>query len=154
VDEETLMPSTYLSLHYHLIFGTKERQGLIADPWRERLHAYLGGTVRTVGGVPEAIGGTADHIHMLVGLRATHCLADVLREIKRSSSQWVHETLRLTEFAWQEGYGAFTVSASGIVAVKRYIVRQEEHHRKRTFQEEYVELLRRSGVEYDERHLW
>lgn len=108
------MPSTYLSLHYHLIFSTKERRRLIADSWRERLHAYLGGTARTLGGVPGAIGGTADHVHMLVGLRATHCLADVLREIKRSSSQWVHETLGVTEFSWQEGYGAFTVSASGI----------------------------------------
>ncbi|HYY15329.1 MAG TPA: transposase, partial [Gammaproteobacteria bacterium] len=101
-----------------------------------------------------AVGGTADHVHMLVGLRATHCLADVLREIKRPSSQWVHETLGVAEFAWQEGYGAFTVSASGIAAVKRYILRQEEHHRKKTFQEEYVAFLRRSGVEYDERYLW
>ena len=147
------MPSTYLSLHYHLIFSTKERRLLIADPWRGRLHAYLGGTVRTLDGVPQAVGGTADHVHMLVGLRATHCLADVLREIKRPSSQWVHETLGVAEFAWQEGYGAFTVSASGIAAVKRYILRQEEHHRKKTFQEEYVAFLRRGGVEYDERYL-
>ena len=148
------MPSTYLSLHYHLIFSTKERRLLIADPWRDRLHAYLGGTVHTLGGVPQAIGGTADHVHMLVGLRATRCLAEVLREIKRPSSQWVHETLGVAEFAWQEGYGAFTVSASGIAAVKRYILRQEEHHRKKTFQEEYVELLQRSGVEYDVQYLW
>jgi len=148
------MPSTYLSLHYHLIFSTKERRCLIADPWRGRLHAYLGGTVRTLDGVPEAIGGTADHVHMLVGLRALHCLADVLREIKRPSSQWVHETLGIAEFAWQEGYGAFTVSASDLAAVKQYILRQEEHHRKKTFQEEYVGFLQRSGVEYDERYLW
>ena len=148
------MPSTYLSLHYHLIFSTKERRLLIADPWRDRLHAYLGGTVHTLGGVPQAIGGTADHVHMLVGLRATRCLAEVLREIKRPSSQWVHETLGVAEFAWQEGYGAFTVSASGLAAVKRYILRQEEHHRKKTFQEEYVELLQRSGVEYDVQYLW
>jgi REP element-mobilizing transposase RayT len=148
------MSSTYLSLHYHLIFSTKERRQFIAASWRDRIHAYLGGTVRTLGGVPEAIGGTADHIHMLVGLRATHCLAEVLREIKRSSSQWVHETIGLDGFSWQEGYGAFTVSASGVASVKQYIFKQEEHHRKRTFQEEYVEFLRRSGVEYDERYLW
>jgi len=110
--------------------------------------------VRALGGVPEAVGGTADHTHMLVGLRATHCLADVLREIKRSSSQWVHETLGVAEFSWQDGYGAFTVSASSIGAVMRYILRQEEHHRKKTFQEEYVEILQKSGVEYDERYLW
>ena len=148
------MPSTYLSLHYHLIFSTKERRRFIAALWRGCLHAYLGGTVRTLDGVPEAIGGTADHVHMLVGLRAMHCLADVLREIKRPSSQWVHETLGIAEFAWQEGYGAFTVSASDLAAVKQYILRQEEHHRKKTFQEEYVGFLQRSGVEYDERYLW
>ena len=112
------MPSTYLSLHYHLIFSTKERRRLIAEPCRGRLYAYLGEIVRTLGGVPEAVGGTADHVHMLVGLRATHCLAEVLREIKRSSSQWVHETLGVAEFSWQDGYGAFTVSASGIGVVK------------------------------------
>jgi len=148
------MPSTYLSLHYHLIFSTKERRQLVGASWRDRIHAYLGGTVRTLGGVPEAVGGTADHVHLLVGLRATHCLADVLREIKRSSSLWVHETVGLAEFSWQEGYGAFTVSASNVASVKQYILKQEEHHRKRTFQEEYVEFLRRSGVEYDERYLW
>ncbi len=148
------MPSTYLSLHYHLIFSTKERRPSIIPLWRDRMHAYLGGAVRTLGGVPEVVGGTADHVHMLVGLRATHCLADVLREMKRSSSQWVHETINLAEFSWQEGYGAFTVSASRVIAVKQYILKQEEHHRKRTFQEEYVEFLQQSGVEYDERYLW
>jgi REP element-mobilizing transposase RayT len=152
--QETNMPSTYLSLHYHLIFSTKERYPFIVPSWRQRVHAYLGGAVRTLGGAPEVVGGTVDHVHMLIGLRATHCLADVLREIKRSSSQWVHETIGLTEFSWQEGYGAFTVSASNIATVRRYIAKQEEHHRKKTFQEEYIAFLRRSGVEYDERYLW
>ena len=148
------MPSTYLSLHYHLIFSTKERRCLIADPWRGRLHAYLGGTVRTLDGVPEAIGGTADHVHMLVGLRALHCLADVLREIKRPSSQWVHETLGIAEFAWQEGYGAFTVSESQIGPVRKYITSQEEHHHTRTFKEEFVEMLNRHGLKFDEKFIW
>ena len=148
------MPSTHLSLHYHLIFGTKNRQPLIADSWRERLHAYLGGAVRAIDGVPEAVGGTADHVHLLVGLRAAQRLADVLREIKHASSQWVHENVGANDFAWQEGYGAFTVSASKIEAVKKYIAQQEEHHRKSSFAEEYVTFLRESGVDYDERYLW
>ena len=148
------MPSTHLSLHYHLVFSTKEREPLIADQWRSRLHAYLGGAARTVSGVAEAIGGTHDHVHLLIRLRTTHCLADVLREIKHTSSQWVHETIGVKGFAWQEGYGAFTVSPSKTTAVSRYIARQEEHHRKRTFQEEYLEFLKESGVEYDERYLW
>ncbi len=115
---------------------------------------YLGGVVRNVEGVPEAIGGVADHVHLLVGLRATARLADVVRDVKAVSSRWVHEDAGDREFSWQEGYGAFTVSASQRDMVREYIARQEEHHRKRTFQEEYVELLKRSGVEYDDRYLW
>jgi putative transposase len=148
------MSSTHLSLHFHIVFGTKHQRALIRPEWRERFHAYLGGAARTLDAIPEAIGGVADHVHLLLGLRATHCLADVLRDIKRASSAWVHETISDREFAWQDGYGAFTVSASMVETVKSYIARQEEHHRKKTFQEEYVEMLRLSGVEYDERYLW
>ncbi len=148
------MPSTYTSLHYHLIFSTKNRHRLIADLWRERLHAYLGGSTRRSGGVAEAVGGTADHVHLLIGLSATHRLADVLREIKSASSEWVHQKLGVADFSWQEGYGAFTVSASMIPTVKRYIAQQEEHHRRRTFQEEYLAFLKQSGIDYDERYLW
>jgi len=106
------MPSTHLSLHYHVVFSTKDRTLCIATAWRERLHAYLGGVVRNVNGVPEAIGGIADHVHLLIGLRATACLADVVRDVKAVSSRWVHEEIGERTFAWQEGYGAFTVSAS------------------------------------------
>jgi putative transposase len=148
------MPSTHLSLHYHLIFSTKSRWGWIAGDWRDRLHAYLGGAVRACGGVAEIVGGVADHVHLLVGLLATHRLADVLREVKGSSSAWVHQEIGLRPFTWQEGYGAFTVSASQRAVVRRYIQRQEEHHRRRTFQDEYVAFLRQSGVEFDEKYLW
>jgi REP element-mobilizing transposase RayT len=148
------MPSTHLSLHYHLVFSTKDRAPTIISAWRERLHAYLGGVVRNLEGVPEAIGGVADHAHLLLGLRATACLADVVRDVKAVSSRWVHDEIMERAFAWQEGYGAFTVSASQREALREYIARQEEHHRKRTFQQEYVELLQRSGAEYDERYLW
>jgi putative transposase len=148
------MPSTHLSLHYHLVFSTKNRMPVIADGWRDRLHAYLGGVVRNAGGVPEAIGRVEDHVHLLVGLRATATLANVMRDVKAVSSRWVHEEIGVREFSWQEGYGAFTVSASQRDTVLEYIAKQEEHHRKRTFQEEYVELLKRSGLEYDERYLW
>jgi REP-associated tyrosine transposase len=92
-------------------------------------------------------------VHLLIGLRATHRLADVLRELKAVSSGWVYNEIGLRGFAWQEGYGAFTVSASQREALRRYIERQEDHHRTRTFREEYSELLQRSGVEFDERYL-
>ncbi len=148
------MPSTHLSLHYHIVFTTKDRTPAIAAAWRERLHAYLGGVARNVEAIPEAIGGVADHIHLLLGLRATACLADVVRDVKAVSSRWVHDEIGDRTFAWQEGYGAFTVSASQREAVRDYVARQEEHHRRQTFQEEYLALLRRSGVEFDERYLW
>jgi putative transposase len=148
------MPSTHISLHYHIVFSTKDRVPVIGSAWRERLHGYLGGIVRNVEGVPEAIGGVADHVHMLIGLRAKHCLADVVRDIKAVSSRWVHEVMSDEAFAWQEGYGAFTVGAPQRESVRDYIARQEEHHRLQTFQEEYLEFLKRSGVEYDERYLW
>lgn len=147
------MPSTHLSLHYHIVFGTKDRRSIIHPEWRDRLHAYLGGIVRRLDGVPQAIGGVADHGHLLIGLRATACLADVARDIKAISSRWVHDEIGDRAFSWQEGYGAFTVSASQLDAVRDYIARQEEHHRKMSFMDEYRELLRRSGVEFDERYL-
>jgi len=148
------MSSTHLSLHCHVVFGTKHQRPLIAAEWRPRLHAYMGGTIRTLEVIPEAVGGVADHVHLLIGIRATHRLADVMRDLKRASSAWVHETIKDKQFEWQDGYGAFSVSASLLERVKRYIANQEAHHRKRTFKEEYVELLKSSGVEYDERYLW
>lgn len=147
------MSSTHLSLHYHLVFGTKNREPTIAADWRGKLHAYLGGTVRGLGAIPDEIGGVADHVHLLIGTKATHRLSDLLREIKSESSRWVHEEIGVAGFAWQEGYGAFTVSASQREAVRQYLQTQEEHHRRGSFREEYLELLQRSGVTFDERFL-
>ena len=113
------MPSTHLSLHYHIVFGTKNHEPMIQPAWRTDLHAYLGGIIRAANGVAESIGGVADHVHLLVGLRATHCLADVLRELKSVSSGWMHDEIGLHAFTWQEGYGAFKVSASQCNAVRR-----------------------------------
>src|SRR5437764_1350479 len=146
------MPSTYLSLHFHLVFSTKNREPTIRDTWKARLHEYLGGTIRGLGGFPEGIGGMADHVHLLVGLKATHCLADVLRELKKASSAWVHEEIG-DAFAWQEGYAAFTVSATARPGVKNYIAHQEEHHRIKSFREELIEMLAKAQIEYDPRYL-
>ena len=148
------MPSTHLSLHYHLVFSTTERRAWIEPAWKDRLHAFLGGAVRTAGGVAESVGGTNDHVHLLIGLKATHRLADILRDIKAASSGWVHQALGRPIFSWQDGYGAFTVSPSLRMTVRRYIENQEEHHRRKTFKEEYRTLLERSGVTFDERYLW
>ncbi len=148
------MPHTYTNLWYHLVFGTKDRLPLIEENWRKRLHAYLGGTIRGMGGVASEINGVADHVHLLVSLKPTHELAKVLQELKADSSLWVHKQGLSAEFAWQRGYGAFTVSSSQLENVRRYLVNQEEHHRKMTFEEEYKALLKAHGIEFDERYLW
>ena len=148
------MSQTHLSLHYHLVFHTKNNKPTIRDEWRAELQAYLGGCLKTAGGVPIAIGGTNDHVHLLIGLRATHCLADVVKDIKVASSKWVHVELGHKLFGWQNGYGAFTVGASQLECVRKYVLNQEEHHRKKTAKEEYVELLHLAVIEYDEKYLW
>lgn len=127
---------------------------MIAKDWRERLHSYLGGIVKGLEGVPLAIGGIEDHVHLLVGLKSSHRLDYFLRDVKADSSGWVHREIGKRTFAWQKGYAAFSVSPSDLDAVKRYILNQEEHHRSKTFQEEYLELLKANGIEYDERYLW
>ena len=146
------MPSTHTGLYYHLIFATKNREPVISVEWRVRLHEYLGGTICGLEGVPGAIGGTADHVHILLALKPTHCLADFLRDLKKASSAWATAASR-EHFHWQEGYAAFTVSPSARAAVQRYIESQEEHHRHQSFREELIEFLQKSGVEYDERYL-
>jgi len=147
------MPSTHLSLHIHVIFATKDRQPWIAPEWRPRLHAYLGGVLSEMEAIPEGIGGVADHVHALIGFKATHCMADVMRNLKRSSSEWVHRTIGIPGFAWQEGYGAFSVSASDRDQVLRYIGAQEERHRVRTFEEEYRMFLTKTGAPFDPRYI-
>jgi putative transposase len=147
------MASTYLSLHYHLIFSTQDREEFFVEAIRLRLHEYLAGTVLGLKGHCRAVGGTSDHVHLLVGLGATHVLADFMRELKKASSKWIRENTSEHRFAWQEGYAAFTVSASGAEDVRQYIANQEEHHRKRSFRDELKMMLEKSGVVYDERYL-
>ena len=148
------MAQTHLSLHAHLIFHTKDNRESIKEEWRERLHAFLGGCLKTAGCIPEAVGGTNDHVHILVGFRATNCLADLVKDIKVASSKWVHQDIGYRMFAWQGGYGAITESPRQINRVKRYIANQMEHHKVKSSQDEYVELLDAAGVEYDPKYLW
>ncbi len=148
------MPSTHTNLTYHLIFSTKDREPFIAPSWQERLHATLAESTRRCGGVPLEIGGVHDQVHMLVGLKATHCIAGFLREIKRASSLWVHDALSMPSFEWQVGYGAFSVSAYRMDALRAYIRTQQEHHRAFTYKDEYRSLIVEHGIVFDERYLW
>ena len=148
------MPSTHSSLHIHVVFSTKERLPFIHSEWKPDLHAFLGGCLKRLDAFPQEIGGVGDHVHLLIGTKPVHAIADLVREAKRVSSEWVRETQRVQKFAWQEGYGAFSVSQSAVPSARKYIQEQEKHHRRRTFQEEYLEFLEKNGIEYDERYLW
>jgi len=147
------MPSSHVTANFHLVFSTKDRLPLFANDWRERLHGYLGGIVKGMEAMPLAVGGISDHIHLLVSLKSKHRLDYFLRDLKADSSAWIHKELR-KNFEWQKGYGAFSVIPSNIGGVKNYILNQESHHQKKTFQQEYVELLELGGIEYDENYLW
>ena len=147
------MRDTYSKLNYHLVYSTKNRVPLITDTLRDALYGYIGGILRGNGGVLLAGGGMPDHVHLLAGWGTTISIAKMLQLIKTNSSKWVNERPDASRggFAWQPGYAAFTVSASKIPEVREYILNQEEHHRKMSFQEELMELLRRHGVDYEEK---
>jgi putative transposase len=144
------MPSTYLSLNFHVVFGTKGRHPYMSAN-AARVHEYMAGTLRGLGATPLQVGGVADHVHLLFSTRANHVLADVVRETKKASTKWMRSEIGVQDFAWQEGYGAFTVSAERLAGVTRYIQEQEEHHRAKSFEKEYVELLRLAGSDFDPR---
>ncbi|HVF47365.1 MAG TPA: transposase [Pyrinomonadaceae bacterium] len=153
VERNHQMPSTHITSTFHIVFFTKERRQLIIADWRPRLHAYMGGIVKGLDTVPLAIGGVADHAHVLAGLKSKHRLDYFVRDLKADSSAWVHkEFTRL--FEWQKGYGAFSVCGTHIANVRSYVESQETHHQSETFQQEYVGLLEKNGVEYAPEYLW
>ena len=149
------MPGTYSKLLVHVIFSTGKRVMAIKPEIEERLFAYVGGIIRDERGALLAAGGMPDHVHLLVRVPTDLSVADLVRNAKARSSAWLHETFRdQRDFAWQAGYGAFSVSPSQYEAVRRYIADQKGHHRGRSFQEEFVGFLSAHGIEYDERYLW
>lgn len=146
------MAHTFSSLLAHVIFSTKNRAPLIDDELEPNLHAYIGGIIRELDAKALAIGGTVDHVHMLIRLPPKLSASELMRVVKTNSSRWVHESgTTRTSFAWQTGYGVFSVSESNREAVIRYIAGQKEHHRSMSFEEEYLAFLNRHGIEYDER---
>lgn len=148
------MPSTYSNLLYHIVFSTKDRERLITEEFKEELYRYMAGIAREEGGTLHEIGGIEDHVHLLAKFKPSIAVSDMLRLIKTNSSKWLHEEKGHARFGWQEGYAAFSVSESQVVAVRRYIRNQSAHHRRQSFQEEFVAMLERHSVEYDPRYLW
>jgi putative transposase len=146
---------SYVSNHIHLVFGTKERRKLMTPILRERLWPFMGGIARQNKMKAIEVGGVEDHIHLLISLPATVSVSKAAQLIKGGSSKWVHDTFpEYRHFQWQEKYGSFNVSVSQLDTLIRYIRNQEQHHRKMTFQEEFLALLKKHRIEFDERYLW
>ena len=149
------MSHTYTSNLVHCVFSTKERQKAIIPEIKERLWAYMGGIARENKIKALAIGGVDDHVHLLLSLPATISVSKAIQLIKGGSSKWVHETfVNCRKFAWQEGYGAFTIGISQVDETIGYIRSQAVHHGKRSFQDEYRQFLHKHKIEYDERYVW
>ena len=148
------MSSSYCNLLYHIVFATKGREPWLTPEIRPRIHQYLGGAIRDEKGIAMIVNGTADHVHILAKLRQDKAISKIVGELKANSSGWISRTFKeAAGFAWQEGYGAFTVSESQLSKVHRYIERQEEHHRSVSFLEEFKVILRAHGLPFDERYL-
>lgn len=148
------MGSSYCNLLYHIVFSTKEREPWLSATIRPRIHEYLGGAIRSEEGTALIVNGTSDHVHLLARLRQDKAVSKTVGEIKANSSGWISRTFDgLAGFAWQEGYGAFTVSESQVPKVRHYIAKQEEHHQSVSFRDELKALLKAHGLPFDERYL-
>ena len=149
------MGHTYTSCLFHVVFSTKERRPTITPELQARLYPYLAGIARANRFHALEVGGTPDHVHLLLALPATMPIAKAVQLLKGGSSRWAHETFpREQLFAWQDGYGAFTVGVSGVARTTTYIRAQAAHHRRRTFQDEFREFLTKHGIEWDEKYVW
>ncbi len=149
------MANTYTQLHIHAIFAVKNRDCVIKKIWKEELHKYLTGIVENHGHKMLQVNSMPDHLHLFFGLRPKQSLSDLMKSIKGDSSSWINEKGFLkTKFSWQSGYGAFSYSKSQVPNVIKYIINQEEHHRKKTFIEEYIDFLKAFEIEYDERFIF
>jgi REP element-mobilizing transposase RayT len=149
------MANTYTQLYIQLIFSVKFRDNLIKEPIREEIQKYISGIISNQGHKAIAIFCMPDHCHILVGLNPKQSLSDLVRDTKSSSSKWINERkLTKTHFQWQEGYGAFTYGKSQLPTIINYIANQKEHHRKRTFKEEYIDFLKKFEIEYNQEYLF
>lgn len=149
------MANTYTQIHIHFVFAVKYRAGLIEAHWKDHLYKYMTGIVQTNNHKMIIVNGVADHIHLLIGMRPAQSISDLMQDVKGGSSKWINENKLVPgRFEWQEGYGAFSCSQSQLPAVINYIQNQEQHHKKKTFREEYSHFLQEFEVEYDERYVF
>lgn len=149
------MANTFTQIYIHFVFSVKGRQNLIQKSWKDELHKYICGIVDGKDQKVYAIGGKADHIHLLVSVKPTIAISDLVRDIKANSSKWINEKkFVIDKFQWQEGFGAFSYAQSQLDNVIAYINNQEQHHKEKTFKDEYIELLQKFNIGYDEKYLF
>ena len=149
------MAQSLARLHVHLIFSTRDREPFLGDGVRDSLHRYMATVLQNMGCLPVLINSVEDHVHILFELARTVAVSVAVEEVKKTSSKWIKtQGIEFADFAWQGGYGALAVSESNVPVVREYIARQQEHHRRKTFAEEYRAFLQRHGVAFDERYVW
>ncbi|MDP5202108.1 IS200/IS605 family transposase [Flavobacterium sp. DG2-3] len=148
------MANTYTQVHIQFVFAVKYRKALIAKEWKDKLHQYITGIIQSNQHKMLCINSMPDHIHIFIGMRPTQSMSSLIQNVKTESSKWIKEQKLCSDFAWQEGYGAFSYSKSHVSNVIRYIEKQEQHHSKKAFLEEYLEMLKAFEVEYDPRYIF
>ena len=149
------MMGTYSQLYIQVVFAVKRRENLIGNSWKDELHKYISGIITAKGHKSIIVNGVADHVHCFIGLRPSMAISDLVRDIKNNSSKFINESgFTLGKFQWQEGYGVFSYSHWHVRQVYNYILKQEEHHKKETFKDEYIELLKRFEVEHKPEYLF
>ena len=149
------MAGSYSQIYLQYVFAVKGRQNLLQKPWREEVFKYISGIIKGKNQKPIIVNGVSDHVHVFVGLKPAMPIPDLIRDIKNNSSNFINENKWVNgKFSWQEGYGVFSYSHSQIDNVYRYIANQEAHHEKKTFKDEYIDFLVKSGIDYDERYLF
>jgi putative transposase len=149
------MPNTYTQIYIHIIFAVKYRDTLISYSWKEHLHKYITGIIQNQGHKLITINTMPNHAHIFIGMKPDAALSDLVRDVKRDSTNFVNNEIKLRgRFGWQEGFGAFSYSHSQINSVVKYIVNQEEHHRRKTFREEYETMLKDFAMEYNDRYVF
>ena len=149
------MANTFTQIHIHAVFSVQNRESIISEIWKDELCKYIAGIVTNNKHKLLAINGMPDHIHLLIGMRPTQSISDLLQDIKGNSSKWINQKgLVRGKFSWQEGFGAFSYSKSELPSVIKYIQNQQEHHKHATFREEYLKLLKDFDIDYDERFVF
>jgi putative transposase len=149
------MSNTYTQIHIQFVFAVKFREAIIQSDWKDELYKYITGVVKNNKHQLVAINGMPDHLHLLVGLRPSQSISELMQDVKGNSSKWINDRkLTKSKFEWQEGYGAFSYGKSQLNIVKNYIINQESHHKKRTFREEYIEFLEKFEVQYDDKYIF